>query len=192
MPGGAPSRKQAEFAALALPHMDSVYTTCLYLTRDPDEAQDLLQETFLRAYRFWHQFTPGTNCRAWLLTIAHNAFRTRLRDRHRQHATEELEQAGRGSNPAPIEGAPPNPEDIVLGRVLDSEIEDALRALPQEYLEAVLLVDIQELSYEEAARVLDCPVGTVRSRLSRGRHMLHAALRDYARRHGYGRSPKPS
>ncbi len=187
MPGEPRGGKRAEFAALALPHMDAVYTTCLYLTRDPDEAQDLLQETFLRAFRFWQQFTPGTNCRAWLLAIAHNAFRSRLRDRYRQHATEELDLLDRNSDHASVEGTSPNPEDIVLDRVLDSEIEEALRSLPREYLEAVLLVDIQELSYEEAARALDCPVGTIRSRLSRGRHLLHRALREYARQRGYGR-----
>jgi RNA polymerase sigma-70 factor (ECF subfamily) len=186
MPGEPPGRKRAQFAALALPHMDAVYTTCLYLTRNPDEAQDLLQETFLRAYRFWHQFIPGTNCRAWLLTIAHNAFRSRLRDRHRQQGAEELEALDRIADRASIEGMPANPEDLVLDRILDGEIEEALRSLPREYLEAVLLVDIQELSYDEAARVLDCPVGTIRSRLSRGRHMLHRALREYARQRGYG------
>lgn len=179
-------RKRDEFAKWALPHMDQVYTASLYLTRKREEADDLLQETFLRAYRFWHQFTPGTNCKAWLMTILHNTFKNRYREREREQRTVEFDEALY----APEEDAPgdlhqANPEAIVLAQLLDSEIEQALQSLPLEFREVIVLVDVQELTYEEAATAMGCPVGTIRSRLSRGRHLLHGALHHYARQHGY-------
>jgi RNA polymerase sigma-70 factor (ECF subfamily) len=179
-------RKREEFAQWALPHMDQVYTASLYLTRNRDEADDLLQETYLRAYRFWHQFTPGTNCKAWLMTILHNNFKNRYRDRYREQQAVEFDEALH--EPAEAAGAAPNdPETLVLSQILDGEVESALKRLPLEFLEAVVLVDVQELTYEEAAAVFGCPIGTIRSRLSRGRRMLQVALRDYAKERGYRR-----
>jgi RNA polymerase sigma-70 factor (ECF subfamily) len=180
-------RKRDAFAREALPHMDQVYTAGLYLTRNQDEAQDLLQETFLRAYRFWHQFTPGTNCRAWLMTILHNTFKNRYRERYREQQTvdfdDTIDDAGSSANAQ----VPTNPEDIVLAQFLDTEVEEALKSLPVEFLEVVVLVDVQELTYEEAAGAAGCPIGTIRSRLSRGRRLLQATLRQYAKERGYGR-----
>ena len=181
-------RKRDEFAREALPHMDQVYTAGLYLTRNQDEAQELLQETFLRAYRFWHQFTSGTNCRAWLMTILHNTFRNRHRERYREQQTVEFDDTINETDSSVNAEAPPtNPEDIVLAQFLDTEVEEALKSLPVEFLEVIVLVDIQELTYEEAAAAIACPVGTIRSRLSRGRRLLQAALRQYAKERGYGR-----
>jgi RNA polymerase sigma-70 factor, ECF subfamily len=185
-PGGG--RKREEFARCALPHMDQVYTAGRYLTRNKEEAEDLLQETFLRAYRFWHQFTPGTNCKAWLITILHNNFKNRYRDRYREQQTVEFDEAVYGpESAATADLSRTNPEELVFSQLLDDEMERALQSLPVEFLETVVLVDIQELTYEEAASVLGCPIGTIRSRLSRGRQLLHAALRQYARERGYGR-----
>ena len=181
-------RKRDAFAREALPHMDHVYTAGLYLTRNQDEAQELLQETFLRAYRFWHQFSSGTNCRAWLMTILHNTFKNRYRERYREQQRvdfdETIGEANRTVNP---DARPANPEDVVLAQFLDSEVEEALKSLPVEFLEVIVLVDIQELTYEEAAATIGCPIGTIRSRLSRGRRLLQAALWHYAKDHGYGR-----
>ncbi len=147
-----------------------------------------MQETFLRAYRFWHQFTPDTNCRAWLMTILHNTFKNRYRERYREQQTvdfdDAIQEAG-GSGRS--DGLPANPEEIVLAQLLDSEVEDALRSLPVEFLEVVVLVEIHELTYEEAAKAIGCPIGTIRSRFSRGRRMLQMALRRYAKERGYGR-----
>lgn len=180
--------KREEFAREALPHMDQVYTAGLYLSRNKDEADDLLQETFLRAYRFWHQFTPGTNCRAWLMTILHNTFKNRYRERYREQQTVEFDDTINDTDSSAGTAAPAtNPEEIVLSQFLDTEVEAALKSLPVEFLEVVVLVDIQELTYEESAAAIGCPVGTIRSRLSRGRRMLQAALRQYARERGYGR-----
>lgn len=181
-------RKRDEFTTSALPHMDQVYTASLYLTRNKEEAEDLLQETFLRAYRFWHQFTPGTNCRAWLMTILHNTFKNRYRERYREQQTVEfdetlLEPADEAR--AGIYRA--SPETIVLSQLLDTEVQEALQRLPLGFLEVIVLVDIQELTYEEAASAIGCPIGTIRSRLSRARRLLQGALAQYARDRGFGR-----
>ncbi len=168
--------------------MDQVYTAGLYLTRNKEEAEDLLQETFLRAYRFWHQFTPGTNCKAWLMTILHNTFKNRYRERYRGQQTVEFDESVYGLNAgAHADPAHANPEAIVFSQLLDGEVEEALKRLPTEFLEVVMLVDIQELTYEEAAAAIGCPIGTIRSRLSRGRHLLQASLQQYAKQRGYGR-----
>lgn len=179
--------KHALFEQWALPHKDYIYTACLYLTRNKEEAEDLFQETYLRAFRFFHQFTPGTNCRAWLLTIMHNAFKNRYPQHLRAVRTLEFNEAAREYEKkllADGEAGRDDPAEMLLSRLLDSEIVDALRALPEEYRSTLLLVDIEELTYEEAAAVLECPIGTIRSRLSRARRLLQAALATYARERG--------
>jgi RNA polymerase sigma-70 factor (ECF subfamily) len=177
--------KREEFARWALPYMDQVYTASLYLTRNREEAEDLLQDTYLRAYRFWHQFTPGTNCKAWLMTILHNSFKNRRQVRYRDQQAVEFNEELYGSRASDM--PPSNPEMLVLSRVLDEHVEEALKALPVEFLEAIVLVDIQELSYQEAAAAFGCPIGTIRSRLARGRRRLQAALQEYAAERAYGR-----
>jgi len=178
------------FELVALPLMDQVMTTALYLTRNQTEAEDLVQETYLRAYRFWERFEPGTNCRAWLLTIAHNQFRNRYREKQRSGNQVELDENLLDAETAGDSAERVDPEQLVLSQMLDEEVEQAMRSLPADYLEAVLLVDLQELTYEEAAEAMACPVGTVRSRLSRGRRRLHASLLDYARGRGLVREEK--
>ncbi len=183
MTGSAPPSHS--FDLVALPLMDQVFSTALYLTRDRSEAEDLVQETYLRAYRFWDRFEAGTNCRAWLMTIAHNLFRNRYREKQKTQRDIELDESLLNvESQAVSSGASNDPERLVLSQVLDDEVEQALKALPPDYLEAVLLVDIQELSYEEAATAMECPIGTVRSRLSRGRRLLHKTLLDYAHERG--------
>jgi len=179
--------KHALFEQWALAHKDYIYTACLYLTRNKEEAEDLFQETYLRAFRFFHQFTPGTNCRAWLLTIMHNAFKNHYPQHLRAARTLEFDEAAREYDKkllADGEAGRDDPAEILLSRLVDSEISDALRSLPEEYRSTLLLVDIEEMTYEEAAAMLECPIGTVRSRLSRARRMLQAALATYARERG--------
>jgi len=174
-----------EFERQALGFMSDLYATALYLTRNRDEADDLLQETYLRAFRFRQGFAPGTNCRAWLLTILHNVFRNRYRERQREPRRVELDETLHGVGPtAPRNEGSLTPEELLLERVLDGEVEAALRELPTDYRMAVVLVDLQDLTYEEAAAAMDCAVGTVRSRLSRGRRLLYRSLADFARRRG--------
>lgn len=178
----------AEFEQWALPHKDHVYTACLYLTRHKEEAEDLFQETYLRAFRFFHQFTPGTNCRAWLLTIMHNAFKNRAPQQRRAARTVEFDGAAYEYERKQIAGGEAGRDDpatLYQAKLVDREIIDALTALPEEYRSTLLLVDIEDLTYEDAARVLGCPIGTVRSRLSRARRLLQTALKDYARERGY-------
>lgn len=184
MPEGGEA-KHAEFTAHALPHLDSVYSAALYLTRDQDDAADLAQDTFLRAYRSWDQFTPGTNCKAWLLTILHNAFRNRYRAARRLPRTVEFDEhlySDEQRNSPLSPGA--DPADVLGAQVLDSEVEAALKSLPDEFRDVVILVDLEELTYEEAAAAMDCPIGTIRSRLSRGRRLLQQALYQYAKDRG--------
>ena len=181
----ADDAKRAEFTAVALPYMDHLYSTALHLSRDPDQAADLLQETYLRAYRGWHQFTPGTNCKAWLLTILYNAFRNRYRADRAAPPFVELDEVTHVHETDPtVNWTADDPADLISLQVLDGEIQTALGELPDEYQTAVVLVDIHELTYEEAAAVVGSPVGTIRSRLSRGRQLLQRALRVYAKERG--------
>ncbi|MGH7987891.1 MAG: sigma-70 family RNA polymerase sigma factor [Candidatus Binataceae bacterium] len=169
------------FEELALPHLDALYTAALRLSRNPDDAKDLLQETVLRAYRFFHQFRPGTNCRAWLLTILYNNFR----NSYRRAALEQVAASGAEferelETQSLLDGRSANPESLLLDRMLGRQIEAALAALPADFREALLLIDVQELDYQEAATILSVPIGTIKSRVSRGRALLREMLRAFA------------
>jgi len=175
-------QQREQFNETALPYLDALHTTALYLTRNPDDAADLLQDTMVRAWRFWHQFEPGTNCKAWLLTILHNVFRNNFRARQRAPAAVEFEDAVHARQEAePTSATLRDPAEIAAFDVLDENVRQALHGLPHDSLDVVVLVDLQELTYEEAALVLGCPIGTIRSRLSRARQSLHKALLPYAR-----------
>jgi RNA polymerase sigma-70 factor (ECF subfamily) len=182
------SARRAAFDAEALPHLDHLYGAAFFLCADRDRAGDLVQETVLRALRFFDRFEPGTNCRAWLLTILHNTFRNQYRSSRRERGQVDIDEPGAARAASEAAGIETNPETIVLSEMMDQEIVDALRALPEEFRSTVVLVDLQELSYEEAARALGCPVGTVRSRLSRGRRVLERKLAGYARERRIGGS----
>jgi RNA polymerase sigma-70 factor (ECF subfamily) len=182
-----PDRRQA-FEAEALPHLDRLYAVARRLAPAGVDPEDLVQETVLRAYRTFDNYRPGTNCRAWLLTILHSVFVNRFRRWQREpeaQPPEELERrAGRDRPTEDWEG--PLLAAAAAGTWgTGAEVEAALRNLPDEYREAMLLVDVEELTYEEAAGALGCPVGTVRSRLHRARRRLAGELAAYARQLGY-------
>jgi RNA polymerase sigma-70 factor (ECF subfamily) len=180
------SEKRGLFERETLPHVDALYSAALRLSRNPDDARDLLQETVLRAYRFFHQYTPGTNCRAWLLTILYNNFRNGYRGADREQVAlspEDFERAVEGLS-ARREQKTSNPEMLISESVLDHEVAAALNALPQDFRTVLMLVDVQELNYQEVAQVLEIPIGTVKSRVSRGRQMMRVALGAFARRRG--------
>lgn len=181
--GGTEKDKRALFEREALPHVDALYSAALRLSRNPDDACDLLQETVLRAYRFFHQYTPGTNCRAWLLTILHNNFRNGYRGGRREMLAVSAEDFERELESASACSDQPSrdPEALLAERILDHEVAAALDALPTDFRTVLILVDLQELNYQEAAQVLGCPIGTVKSRVSRGRHMMRTALAAFAR-----------
>jgi RNA polymerase sigma-70 factor (ECF subfamily) len=183
---GEARRRRFEDTAVGL--MPVVYRVARRLARDADEAADLTQESFLRAYRTFDSFTPGTNCKAWLLTILYSVFINRYRRDRRAPMWTSLDavdtQSARLFAAGPGDGQAHEP---LLQEIegLEPEVQHSLDALPEPFRAALLLVDVEDLTYEEAAAVLGCPVGTLRSRLFRGRRQLFHALRDYARRAGY-------
>ena len=185
---GAEKRKL--FEAEALPHLDAVYAMAVRLVHNADDANDLLQETVLRAWRFFEQFHPGTNCRAWLLTILFNNFRNGYRRASREQpasATGDFDHRleAVSLSDEPQEG---NPETAAFARSMDREVESAFNSMPDEFRSALLLIDVQELSYRDASQVLEVPVGTIKSRVSRGRTLMRQALQTYAKDRGIIRS----
>jgi RNA polymerase sigma-70 factor, ECF subfamily len=175
---GASSNARESFEADALELVDSLYRTALRLTRVPADADDLVQETYLKAFRAADRFEPGTNLRAWLFTILHNTARNRARDRARDRVTIDSEVVDEAAETGPFNrgGAPDNPETLLLKRTLAPELQAAVDELPDQFREAVWLRDVEEFSYSEIADMLDIPVGTVMSRISRGRRMLFNRL----------------
>ncbi|HUF69550.1 MAG TPA: sigma-70 family RNA polymerase sigma factor [Longimicrobiales bacterium] len=177
------------FEEEALPWLDAVYRFSLRLTGNEAEADDLTQETFLRAYRHWSTYTRGTSCRSWLFTICRNAFlRGRERtDRRMESFESELDVAVEAMAGAKVlaEIRNEDPERRFFDSFIDAEVDAAIARLPDEFRQAVVLSDLEGLSYNEVAHVMDVPVGTVKSRLYRGRRLLAAALRDYATEMGY-------
>ena len=171
------------FEREALPWMDDVYRFARSMTRDEADADDLVQETYLRAYRAWHTFEPGSDCRRWLFTICRNVFlRTREREARRvdtggDDAVLETMAAVREASPFAQQNA-----DAIFSRMdLVPAIRKALGTLPDAFRSAVVLVDVEGQSYDEAATVLGVPIGTVRSRLFRGRRLLQQQLLTYAK-----------
>jgi RNA polymerase sigma-70 factor, ECF subfamily len=157
----------------ALAHADALYRSALRLTRNTAEAEDLVQDTYLKALRAGHRFEPGTNLRAWLFTILMNTYRNTRRDRARDVVeidSDVVEQAEMRS------GAGGTPEQELLRQTLDADLQAALDGLPEQFREAVWLRDVEEFTYAEIAEMLAVPAGTVMSRISRGRRLLHERL----------------
>ncbi len=162
------------FEADALASLDSLYRTALRLTHRAADAEDLVQETYLKAFRSSRQFTPGTNLRAWLFTILHNTARNRARDLAREHVTVDSDAVDHAIETRPEPGA--TPESLLLRETLTPDLQAAIDALPPAFREAVWLRDVEEFSYAEIAAMLQVPVGTVMSRISRGRRLLFDRL----------------
>jgi RNA polymerase sigma-70 factor (ECF subfamily) len=170
------SERDIAFERDALPWIDDVYRFALSLTRDESDADDVVQETFLRAYRSWHTFIPGTDCRRWLFTICRNVF---LRSRERQRPTVDLEDGEQDAVAAGSVYAAAREkgyDDIYARLDLAPALRDAIDELSEPFRSAVILVDVEDLTYESAAEVMGVPIGTVRSRLFRGRRLLQEKL----------------
>ena len=182
--------KRLNFENEALLHMDAVYRFALRLTGAPDAAEDLVQETFLRAFRSWDQYSPGTSCKSWLFTICRNVF-LRKRERYQRHdqiVSETADRSGPGPNPVNpvwVSVLGVDPEGDFFESIVDDQILQAIEELPEEYRTAVVLSDLEGLSYAQIAEVTGVPVGTVKSRLFRGRQLLQRQLYDYAVEMGY-------
>ena len=169
----------AAFEREALASLDSLYRTALRLGRDRADAEDLVQDTYLKAFRASDQFEPGTNLRAWLFTILHNTAKNRFRDRARDTVAIDSDVVDRAADvPAPGSSAraPETPESLLMRDTLTPELQAAVDALPAAFREAVWLRDVEEFSYAEIAAMLGVPIGTVMSRISRGRRMLFDQL----------------
>ena len=174
-PSSAPSSAD-DFSAEALQFLEPLFATAMRLTRNRADAEDLVQDTYVKAFRHSGQFKRGTNLRAWLYTILHNTWRNRIRDASRDTVdvdSEQVEQlAAGGVGGEHIE----TPERILMRSTLDADLQAALDSLPEAFREAVWLRDVEEFSYAEIAEMLNVPIGTVMSRISRGRRMLFEKL----------------
>lgn len=186
MSGPSLDQRRAGFESEALVHLDALYRVALRLTGNAADADDLVQETMLKAYRAWDQFEPGTNAKGWLLTIMRHAFINEYRRRRRRPETVDVDAI----EPFAVfehvqqEDAP----GAFFDRIVDDEVLRAIDELPDAFRETLVLSDVEGLSYQEIARMLDIPVGTVKSRLFRARHMLQGRLYRYAVDMGYIRS----
>jgi RNA polymerase sigma-70 factor (ECF subfamily) len=163
-----------DFQRQALQHLDALYSFAMYLTRKPTEADDLVQETYLRAFRFAHRFQPGTHLRAWLFQILRNTFLTFYRLREREAA---LAEDGVPDWDVPM--FHDAPDDSAGAMDAHTDLERAMRRLPEEFRTVLLLAEVEGLPLEEVARVMACPVGTVKSRIFRAKERLRVVLRDY-------------
>jgi RNA polymerase sigma-70 factor (ECF subfamily) len=175
-------QQAAGFEAEALAFVDSLYRTALRLTHNRADAEDLVQDTYLKAFRAADRFEPGTNLRAWLFTILHNTARNRARDHARDAVMVDTEVAERAADLAggPARQAAPagseTPESLLVRDALAPDLQGALDALPEVFRQAVWLRDVEEFSYAEISEMLSIPVGTVMSRISRGRRLLYEQL----------------
>ncbi len=187
---------RARFAEQASPFIDQLYGAALRMTRNPADAEDLVQETFVRAYRGYESFQDGTNLRAWLFRILTNTFINSYRAAQRRPEQSELDDVEElflyrriGGLEAAALGR--SAEDELMDLFTDSQVHDALEALPEQFRLAVLLADVEGFSYKEIAEILDVPIGTVMSRLHRGRRALQKSLYEFARERGAIRGPSP-
>ncbi|MCI0652849.1 MAG: sigma-70 family RNA polymerase sigma factor [Planctomycetes bacterium] len=187
-------RRQREFEKVALPYLEAVYQFAHSLTRDATAAEDLVQETFLHGFRSFARFEPGTNCKAWLFRICKNCFIDKFREKRRRPAHQEIALAEPAAHDSPhdvamFERNSIENEEIFLD-LFGDEVNRFVHELPEDFRQALLLCDLQALTYEEIAGVLEIPIGTVRSRISRARSFLRERLEGYAREYGYLKEPR--
>ncbi len=177
------TKERSEFEALTLEHMDALYGAALRLTRSPKDAEDLVQDTYLKAFRFFESFEKGTNIKAWLFKIQTNTFinkyRRKVKEREVAEAPAEDVVLDRFVSAEQVR-ALQDPEGDFFGQLLSDEVVEALEQVPVDFRMVVILADIQGFSYKEIAEIVGCPVGTVMSRLFRGRRILQKQLFEYA------------
>lgn len=178
------AQRTQEFESEALPHLDALYGLALRLTGgDESAAQDLVQETMLRAYRAWDSFELGSNCRSWLMTILRNTFINDYRKRKTRPASVNYDEVA--ERPVFMDANDADPEGRFFTRIIDREVISAIERLPVDFRIPLVLADVEGLGYQEIADLLEVPVGTVKSRLFRARRRLQRELYEYAIEMGY-------
>ncbi len=179
--------KRKSFDAAALPHMDALFRTALRMTKNTNDAEDLVQETYVKAYRFWEKFEPGSNARAWLFKIMTNVFINEYRSKSRTPIAVNVDDLddnflyGQLATTAPGD----DPEKKLFAKIFDDDVKRAIENLPDDFRLVVVLSFIEGFSYQEIAEIADLQLGTVKSRLHRGRKLLQKELLDYAVKNGF-------
>jgi len=176
-------QKRRDFEQEALRHIDLLYNSAVQMTGNQADAEDLVQETFVKAFKFFHKFRTGTNCKAWLFKIMRNTFINSFRKKAKEPSKvsfEEVEKFYPDQEPKYELPIDESDQEHMFDELLEDDVKQALDALPLEFRMSVILSDIEGFSYQEIARIMECPIGTVRSRLSRARKMLQKRLHNFA------------
>lgn len=179
-------RKQKDFNEEIIPHLDALYNFGLRLTSDPNDAEDLVQDTIVKAYRFFSSYEKGTNAKAWLFRILKNSYINNYRKKSKKPQEVDYDEVATFYETIRAERTETSDlEDKMFRELIDDELSNALDNIPEDFRTVVLLCDVEDFTYEEIANMLDVPIGTIRSRLHRGRNLLKAELMEYATKRGY-------
>jgi len=179
-------RKQKDFNEEIIPHLDALYNFGLRLTSDPNDAEDLVQDSIVKAYRFFSSYEKGTNAKAWLFRILKNSYINNYRKKSKKPQEVDYDEVATFYETIRAERTETSDlEDKMFRELIDDDISKALDDIPEDFRTVVLLCDVEDFTYEEIANMLDVPIGTIRSRLHRGRNLLKAQLLEYAQKRGY-------